>query len=260
MAMWPVVGTLGGSVVYSFWVVAAAAALIAGAVATSGLHRQGVSWFAAGLVVLLVVAGGVAGARLWWLVATHGPDPRDWSSLAGGLVWWGGVFGGGAVAVVLLRSSGHGVLRGLDALAPAAALGLAIGRLGCHLAGDGDWGTPTRLPWGVSYRDGLAGWPFPLEVRVHPAALYESAASGAVFAWTARVQRAGVPAGHVLAWWALLAGLARAFIEAVRTNPPLACGLTAAQWVGIACAAVGGIALARPAALGRVGARSPSAR
>lgn len=256
MAMWPVVGTLGGTVVYSFAAVAAAAAVIAGAVATSGLHRQGASWLAAGFVVLFVVAGGVAGARLWWLLAAYGPDPRHWPSLAGGLVWWGGVCGGGAVAVLALRSIGHGLLRGLDALAPAAALGLAIGRVGCHLAGDGDWGTPTRLPWGVSYLGGLAGWPFPLHVRVHPAALYESAASVAVFAWTARLQRSGPPAGLVLAWWAVLAGLGRALVEAVRTNPPLACGLTAAQWAGIACAVAGAVGLTRTAVPARVGART----
>ena len=242
-AVLPVLGRAGDVVVYTFGVVAALAAAIAGTVAASALRRLGLGWAAAVAIVAAAGIGGLAGARLWWLVGAYGADPRGWPSLAGGLVWWGGVLGGAPSAALALRAVGVPLLRGADALAPALALGLALGRIGCHLAGDGDWGTPTALPWGVSYEDGAAGWPHPLGVRVHPAPLYESAASFGVWARASAVARAGASPGRVTAWWALLAGGTRVLVEAVRTNPPAALGLTAAQLVGLGCAVAGGVAL-----------------
>jgi len=241
--MLPVVTTIGDRVVYTFAVVTALAIATAGSVAMAGLRRQGLGWGLAGVLVVAVASAGLFGARGWWLAAAHGPDPRGWGDWGGGLVWWGGVFGGALAAVVVLRACRISVWSGLDALAPAAALGLAIGRIGCHLAGDGDWGTSTQLPWGVSYVEGVAGWPYPLDVHVHPVALYESGASFGIFLWTVRMARAGVSPGQVVAWWALLAGALRALLECVRTNPPLVLGLTAAQVVGIGLAATGAWAL-----------------
>ena len=60
----------------------------------------------------------------------------------------------------------------LDTGALGLTIGLAIGRVGCHLSGDGDWGTPTGLPWGAAYVNGTVGWPYPPGTYVHPAALY----------------------------------------------------------------------------------------
>ena len=56
-----------------------------------------------------------------------------------------------------------------DVAAPALAIGLAIGRIGCQLAGDGDYGVPTDLPWGMSYPNGVV----PTTERVHPTPIYE---------------------------------------------------------------------------------------
>src|SRR5260370_26932490 len=53
--------------------------------------------------------------------------------------------------------------------APAAALGYAIGRIGCLVSGDGDYGIPTSLPWGMSFPNGLV----PTTERVHPTPIYE---------------------------------------------------------------------------------------
>jgi phosphatidylglycerol:prolipoprotein diacylglycerol transferase len=51
---------------------------------------------------------------------------------------------------------------------------------GCHVAGDGDWGTVTDMPWGVAYTKAIVGWadpstgvPYPPGVRVHPTPIYE---------------------------------------------------------------------------------------
>lgn len=244
--MHPVLGHAGGVVLYTFTLTTLVALVTAAAVAVRRLQAGGASAGAASAVVAAGIAGGLAGARAWWLVAAYGPDPRAWASVGGGLVWWGGVLGGAVAVATVLHASGTSILRGADALAPPLALGLAIGRLGCHLAGDGDWGAPTALPWGVSYEHGVAGWPHPLGVRVHPAPLYEAVASVAIWSVLRAWERREVPAGRVVAIWALLAGATRAAVEVVRTNAPVALGLTAAQLVGLALAAAGGVALLWP--------------
>jgi prolipoprotein diacylglyceryltransferase len=65
------------------------------------------------------------------------------------------------------------VLEFLDTCSPAASAGYAIGRIGCYLSGDGDYGIPTTLPWGMSFPNGVV----PTNQRVHPTPLYE------LFAW-----------------------------------------------------------------------------
>ena len=62
-----------------------------------------------------------------------------------------------------------GALRTLDLAAPAAAIGYGLGRIGCFLSGDGCYGIPTKLPWGMSFPHGID----PIYVRVHPTPLYE---------------------------------------------------------------------------------------
>src|SRR5262249_37988329 len=126
-----------------------------------------------------------------------------------------------------------------DTAAPALALGLAIGRVGCHLAGDGDWGTPSTLPWAVAYAHGVAPWPHPPGVRVHPAALYEGIALAALFAILWRERARLVPAGTTFAVYLIASGTIRFVVELVRTNPPIALGLTEGQWLSAAVAGVG---------------------
>jgi phosphatidylglycerol:prolipoprotein diacylglycerol transferase len=168
-------------------------------------------------------AAGLVGARLWSLVHAGG---------RGGLVWYGGVAAGALAVWVVTTLRRVRWLDAADAIAPALAAGLAIGRVGCHLAGDGDWGPPTTLPWGVRYAAGVASWPFPPGVYVHPSALYEAAAS-AVLCMALR--------GRAVAfwWWCVGAGTVRFLVELVRVEPVIACGLTEAQALGVLLVAVG---------------------
>src|SRR5436190_1700707 len=64
----------------------------------------------------------------------------------------------------------------VDCIAPGLVLAHAIGRIGCELAGDGDWGRETTLPWGMAYPNAIVGWNYPPGVRVHPTPLYETLA------------------------------------------------------------------------------------
>src|SRR5205809_431036 len=109
------------------------------------------------------------------------------------------------------------------------ALAQAIGRLGCQVAGDGDWGKETTLPWGMAYPYAVVGWDKPPGVRVHPTPLYEAAAYLTIFWVLSRLSREATPEGTVVAWYLILASAARFLVEFVRVNPQVAFGLTEAQ-------------------------------
>jgi phosphatidylglycerol---prolipoprotein diacylglyceryl transferase len=118
----------------------------------------------------------------------------------------------------------------LDAGSPAAALGYGVGRIGCLLSGDGDYGKPTSLPWGMSFPNGLV----PTTQRVHPTPIYELIVA-CVIAWI--LWRLGArflstrPAsrGSVFAAYLVLTGVARFLVEFIRINPRSFFGLTNAQ-------------------------------
>ena len=115
-----------------------------------------------------------------------------------------------------------------------------MGRIGCQLAGDGDWGTVTTLPWGMAYPHAVVGWELPPGVRVHPTPLYECAAYLGAFAWLWRRRRITAPMGSAFSLYLVLVGSARFVIEFVRTNPRVALGLTEAQIMSLASVAAGG--------------------
>ena len=137
-------------------------------------------------VVALVVVAGIVGAKVWHelqnpheLVAACAADHRSpgWhhplevvmsflSWFRDGFAWFGGMLAG----IAVLMWQGHfarfkgpagshrrsrrpgarvGAIRMLDLAAPAAAIGYGVGRIGCLLSGDGDYGINTTLPWGV---------------------------------------------------------------------------------------------------------------
>jgi prolipoprotein diacylglyceryltransferase len=115
---------------------------------------------------LSLAAGAAAGAWIAGSLNTGIAHPSH--SIAGGLA-------GGIVAVELWKAA-HGVRQSTGAFwVGPLALGIAVGRIGCFLAGlpDETYGTATSLPWGVDFGDGI---------RRHPVQLYESAAMFAFLA------------------------------------------------------------------------------
>ncbi len=153
-----------------------------------------------------------------------------------GLVWYGGLIGGG------LAVAGWAWYRGflgtalLDLAAPALALGQGIGRVGCQLSGDGDYGKAWDGPWAMAYPDGTV----PTDQEVHPTPIYETLALGliAIVLWRLRNRLTG---GLLFALYLLLAGSQRFLVEFVRRNEDVALGLTQAQLVSAAMIVAGGL-------------------
>jgi phosphatidylglycerol:prolipoprotein diacylglycerol transferase len=163
-----------------------------------------------------------------------------------GLVWFGGLLGGAIGVCLWARWRGFLEARMFDAAAPGLAIGYAVGRIGCQLSGDGDYGTATDAPWGMAYPDGTE----PTQVDVHPTPVFETLAMGltALVLWNLRDR---LPPGGLFGLYLVLAGLERLLIEFVRRNDDVVAGLTQPQLVSIGLMVLGTILLMRVRAFGR---------
>ena len=150
-----------------------------------------------------------------------------------GFTWFGGFFGGFFAMLILGRRAKIPLLEFLDTCTPAASFGYAIGRMGCLLSGDGDYGTPTTLPWGMSFPHGVV----PTTDHVHPTPVYEFLVWCAIgaFLWSLGGKALRRPQGKGLIFCAylILTGIARYLVEIIRINPRVFLGLTNAQIVSI---------------------------
>jgi phosphatidylglycerol:prolipoprotein diacylglycerol transferase len=136
--------------------------------------------------------------------------------LAGG-VFYGGFLAAFFFAVWYVRVQKLSFWKLTDVLAPAVALGQSVGRLGCFSAGC-DYGKPTSVPWGVTFTSTLAHevTGVPLGQRLHPAQLYESITTLAIFVlllwWFPRKRRDG----DIFLGYVGLYAVARFFLEFLR--------------------------------------------
>jgi phosphatidylglycerol---prolipoprotein diacylglyceryl transferase len=221
----------------------------------SDLARRGIasidSGFAEALIAIPSLAG-IVGAKLYHVFE----DPSFLFAHPGelisqyGFAWFGGLIAGAAAFILVARRRKVPLLQVLDAGSAAAALGYGIGRIGCLLSGDGDYGKPTSLPWGMSFPHGLV----PTTQRVQPTPIYEFIVA-CLIAWAlwklgsrqnasdrlphAAKNRMYPPQGSVFAAYLVLTGIARFLVEFIRINPRSFFGLTNAQAASLASIAVG---------------------
>lgn len=139
-----------------------------------------------------------------------------------GLLRAGGVFLGGLLAaliagVVLVQRYRLPPLRTLDTMIPSLALGQAIGRVGCLLAGC-CWGASCDLPWAITYSDPVAATRLgtPLHQPLHPFPVYESLFDLALYGLLAWWYRRRPAPGRVLATYLGAYGAGRALLELTR--------------------------------------------
>ena len=236
--MRPILFHLGAIAIPSFWAMAFLAFFVALLVIRRDMHERGMPERQAYDMVLWAYIGGWVGARLFviptgWQYFVEAPVAFLLSG--SGWVWYGGVIGGAVAVLVWARRVGIPGLVIADVAAPALAIGLAIGRLGCQLAGDGDYGVPTDLPWGMSYPDGVV----PTTDRVHPTPIYELICYVAIFVVLWRQRHRGLPNGALIAQYLIYSGITRFAVEFLRRNPGWLVGLTTAQWMSIGSVAIG---------------------
>ncbi|MGK7312870.1 MAG: prolipoprotein diacylglyceryl transferase [Candidatus Longimicrobiales bacterium M2_2A_002] len=243
----------GHLTITTYGVILAIAVLVAGQLFARGMKRTGQSADDAWSVVTWALIGGLVGAKLYYVILTQ--DPAALFSRAG-LVWYGGLIGGAIAVAWPIRRRGLPVLRTLDALAPAAALGHAIGHVGCFFSGD-SYGLPSDLPWAVAFPNGMppstagnlraqfgvdipATIPDSALLTVHPTMLYSTIILSllAIGLWWG-LKRQG-PAGLVFGAYLVLAGIERFFIEFLRAKDDrFLAGFTTAQTIAVILILIG---------------------
>jgi phosphatidylglycerol:prolipoprotein diacylglycerol transferase len=239
----------------TFGLMVALALITAAYVLQADFDRRGMN---ADAFTMITVAGllGILGAKLYHLLETPSEffaNPLPLLLSRYGFAWFGGFLGGFGALLVMGSRAKLPVWKFLDACSPAAAFGYGIGRIGCFLSGDGDYGRPTSLPWGMSFPNGVVPttetcvqWGSPADCRVHPAPLYElliwSAIGWLLWRLGARLLKNPGRAGEIFCYYLILTGVARFLVEIIRINPPWILGLSNAQ-VASAVSAIGGLIL-----------------
>jgi phosphatidylglycerol:prolipoprotein diacylglycerol transferase len=251
--MYPILFQLGPLTIYSFGAFMALAALAAAWVVHAELKRHGYNTELASTIVFAAAIGGLIGARLLFIVEEW-PNflaaPLKYIFTGAGFTWYGGFFGGAAAVSWVIKKNKIPWLTGADMSAPALALAYGVGRIGCHVAGDGDWGAVTDVPWGVAYKNAIIGWadpttgvPYPPGVRVHPTPIYEFLQAVLVFAILWALRKKNLAPGTIAWLYLILTGLMRFIVEFWRINPQVGFGLSEAQWLSILLMVLGVILL-----------------
>jgi phosphatidylglycerol:prolipoprotein diacylglycerol transferase len=206
------------------------------------------------LIIGIAGLAGLVGARLYHVLES----PRELIAAPSvlisrfGFAWFGGFLGGFVALLFLARHYRIPVLEFMDLCSPAATVGYAIGRIGCLLSGDGDYGRPTSWswPWGMAFPHGVVPttetcvqWGWPADCRVYPTPIYEFCIwiAIAAFLWRMGKQAASGarPKGEIFCGYLILTGVARFLIEFIRINPRTFFGLSNAQTASLASVVIG---------------------
>jgi phosphatidylglycerol---prolipoprotein diacylglyceryl transferase len=246
-----------GIPIKTFGVMFALGFLASGAVVARRLREQGrpVDW--AYEIIFFALIGGLVGSRVYYLFQHPGQfrdDPLGSAFGGTGLVWYGGAIGGAIGVLAWAWRRGMFNVSLLDLCAPGLALGYAIGRIGCQVSGDGDYGKASDLPWAMAYPHGTV----PTTQRVQPTPIYETLAMGLI-AWLLWRYRDQVRPGILFAWYLVGSGTERLLVEFVRRNSQVVAGLTAPQLESIGLMVIGAAWLALAARRGGVRAAAPIA-
>jgi phosphatidylglycerol---prolipoprotein diacylglyceryl transferase len=226
----PEINVFGVSI-KTFGVMFALGFLAAGLVVARRLKELGKPVDYAYEIVFASLLGGVVGAKLYFVVE-HGDAGSLFTGT--GLVWYGGVIGGAIGVIAWARWRGMLNLTLLDVCCIPLALGYGIGRIGCQLSGDGDYGIKSDLPWAMSYPHGTV----PTDDKVHPTPVYETLAMG-IFALVLWHLRDRYRPGVLFAIYLVGAGIERFLIELIRRNDSVIAGLTLPQLLSLAMAVAG---------------------
>ncbi len=221
-------------------------------------------------LTVITVLFGVIGARVFHILeypAAFLHDPFAMIFSRGGLSIYGGLIFGVIAGAIYLKRHGLPILPMLDAFAPAMILGYGIGRIGCQISGDGDWGRaanlalkPDWLPhwlWAQTYDNNIAGVLIP-SPGVYPTPIYEAMTAFAIFLFLRVIktkQLASYSLGSIFSTYLILSGFGRLLIEKIRINSMyhfLGWNFTQAEFISMVLIFIGLFGLWRSSQLKRL--------
>jgi phosphatidylglycerol---prolipoprotein diacylglyceryl transferase len=218
----------------SFGLCVAMALLACIVLVQKNFSAQGINPELAERYVMVAGISGLLGARALHIIE-HVNDflkePLRMVFASAGFTFYGGFIVAGLTLVLMARRDKLQVSRVADAAGAAVAMGYAIGRLGCQLSGDGDYGIETLSWLGMSYATGVV--PTAPGVLVYPTPLYESILALCV-AFVVQ-SRAKLPywqmPGRLFGLSLFLLAIERYVVELIRINPDMGYGMSEAQMI-----------------------------
>lgn len=234
----------GSLPIYSFGVSMVLCFLAAWRCLEQQLKRAGEPPELAERMITWAAIGGIVGARICYILTF----PHEFLAApiatafgGAGFVFYGGFIGGAFAVWLLLRKEKKSFLKMSDLTAPSLAVGYAVGRIGCQLSGDGDYGKESSLPWAMSYAHGVV--PTPPGVLVHPTPVYETIVSLAIamlLLWLGKKSfRFLAVNGALFGVYLMLSAVARFLVEFIRIEPIVLLSLTEAQVIGLIMFGIG---------------------
>lgn len=247
--MHPVIFELGPFKIYSFGLMMGISFIIANWLLAKEFKRKKINPEYASTITLIALIGGVSGSKILYLIENFGDflkDPVAMTFSPGGLTFYGGFILVTAAIYFYSKKIDVKFIQIADSVAPALLLAYGIARIGCHLAGDGDYGFPTTLPWGTNYSHGtyppsyaFRGFPeitskfpggiVPDTTLCHPTPIYETIICSIFFWYLWKHRKKWTTEGKMFFMYLLLAGIERFSVEFLRLNPRLLFGLSEAQ-------------------------------
>lgn len=249
--MYPKLIDIGPVPIYSYGLMLGIAFLVGSVVLRRELVRKHLDENLAITLTFIALVAGVAGSKLFYIIEEWNFGDIPLSSLLktdvlfspSGLTFYGGLILSIIAMIIFCKVKKLSVLEILDCLAPAAALGYGMARIGCHLSGDGDYGIPVNgTMWefiGYSYVNGTV--PTPPGVLVHPTSIYEFLIGIGIFLYLWNYRTKSQFNGDVFFRYLILSGIARLFIEIIRLNPKVIFDLSQAQLISILLIVFGGV-------------------
>lgn len=243
----------GGIPIHSFGLMMAIAFLTSSFVLKRLFKNAGINPEIAEQVILIAAIGGLAGSKLYYLLfeAFDRFVKHPWEMIfsGAGLTWYGGFVVAMIGIIYLVRKNKLPIVRTIDLISIPLPLGYGIGRIGCHLAGDGDYGKPWDGIFGTDYSRGVVppsqafygteiakNYPngiVPDHTLVHPTPMYEAIISILIFFVLWQLNKKPKPAGFIISLYFILGGLERLGIEFLRINPEVLFGLSGAQVISM---------------------------
>lgn len=262
--MYPVILELGPFTIYSFGLMMGISFIIANLLLTKEFKRKKLNPDLASNITLIALVAGVAGSKLLYMLEhfkEFTADPIGMTFSPGGLTFYGGFILATASVYFYSKKKGIRFMQIADAVAPALLLAYGIARIGCHLAGDGDYGFPTTLPWGTDYSNGtyppsaaFRNFPeivaqygvngvVPNNIPCHPTPVYELIICSAFFFFLWKKRTQWTTEGKMFYTYLVLAGIERFSVEFLRLNPRLLFGLSEAQIFAAILIIIGAVGL-----------------